>query len=128
MNLVEYLIANATTRPTHAALVQDKELVTYQELSLRVARNATRLSEQGIERGDVVGLCLGDDVEHIVMLFALAMLGAIILPMDLRWQAVEKVRVASRFKAKFVLCRAGEGIGDGPPLLPIDKAWREART
>ncbi len=39
----------------------------------------------GAQAGDIVGVALGDNADHIVALLAIAWLGAVILPMDVRW-------------------------------------------
>jgi acyl-CoA synthetase (AMP-forming)/AMP-acid ligase II len=61
----------------------------------------------GIRPGDIVGIALGDDADHIVALLAVAWLGAVILPMDVRWTADEKRRIAVHFGARLVLVPDG---------------------
>ena len=62
----------------------------------------------GARPGDIVGVALGDDADHIVALLAIAWLGAVILPMDVRWTGEEKRRIAGHFGARFVLVPEGE--------------------
>ena len=48
-------------------------------------RTAARFAGNGVDRGEVIGVALGDTIEHLVSIYALAALGAIVLPMDCRW-------------------------------------------
>ena len=58
--------------------------------------------------GDIVGLALSDDADRVVAMLAMAWLGAVILPMDVRWTAEEKRRIADHFGARwFVQLPAG---------------------
>lgn len=64
---------------------------------------AHALHGAGVRRGDIVGVGLKDRAEHLVVLFALARVGAIVLPMDWRWTARERQAVTERYAPKFVL-------------------------
>ena len=125
MNLVDNLLTHARTRPSHPALVEGDRIVDYQALGSLVARYASRLADEGIRPGDVVGTCLGDNVDHIIVLFALAMVGAIILPIDVRWHVSEKERVAARFGAKLVLHEPGRANADQSGEVCLADAWRD---
>jgi acyl-CoA synthetase (AMP-forming)/AMP-acid ligase II len=71
------------------------------------------LIASGIRRGDVVGVCLKDSPDHLVANYALARMGAVILPMDWRWTEPEKSTVASHFGARLVIALPEQGpIGD----------------
>ena len=52
------------------------------------------LENVGARAGDIVGVALGDNADHIAALLATAWLGAVILPMDVRWTGEEKRRIA----------------------------------
>ncbi len=123
MNLVDNLLAHARTRGSHPALIHGARTVDYRELGNIVARNARVLSQRGVGKGDVVGVCLGDHIEHLVLLHAVAMVGAIILPMDVRWTADEKVRVARHFEAKMVLVDPGAAPLTETPIAVVDAGW-----
>jgi acyl-CoA synthetase (AMP-forming)/AMP-acid ligase II len=124
LNLVDNLLAHARTRPTHPALIQGARIVDYAGLASLVTRQAATFAGAGVRQGDVVGTCLEDDIDHVVVLFALAMLGAVILPIDVRWHASEKARVAARFGARFVLLAAGDEIADESKAIHLDDGWR----
>ena len=88
MNLAEPLDTNAF-EATWPAVVTRDIVITHSEFRDMVCRRATRLAELGVSRGDIVGVNLKDNPEHLAALFALARIGAAALPMDWRWTVEE---------------------------------------
>ncbi len=103
MNLVDVILANADRRPDHPALEDGDRVVTYAALRRDVLSVALRLRAAGVREGDLVGVAMGDTVDYVLVMLALFRLGAVMLPVDIRWTAVEKNRVLGFFKAGTVL-------------------------
>lgn len=103
MNLAEALDIHARAKPDHPAIVSGGTTIDHAALAHLVTATAGRLAARGIAQGDVVGVCLRDSIDHLVANYALARMGAIILPMDWRWTEAEKTAVAGHFKAKLVV-------------------------
>jgi acyl-CoA synthetase (AMP-forming)/AMP-acid ligase II len=103
MNLADILRHHARRRPRHPAVVARDRSWSYAEFDAAVDTAALRLHERGVGRGDVVGLALGDTPEHLAFLYGIARIGAVTLPMDRRWTAAEKQRVAAHFGTRLVL-------------------------
>jgi hypothetical protein len=57
-------------------------------------------------------------------MLAVAAIGAIILPMDVRWTTEEKRRLAGHFGAHLVLVPDGDQAPDGIRTVALDAAWR----
>ncbi len=108
MNLAAPLLRHAGEQPTAIALVLEDRDVSYAELWQLISMASAALHAQGVQPGDRIGLCLGDHIEHIVMLFAVAATGATVLPMDHRWTGAEKAQVAAAFAARFVVHETAE--------------------
>jgi acyl-CoA synthetase (AMP-forming)/AMP-acid ligase II len=125
-NVADGIFHNARRRPSHAAIVDGLRTITYAELAGLVLRTAGHLDEIGAEPGDIVGVALGDNADHIVALLAIAWLGAVILPMDVRWTPQEKQRIATHFGARFVLVPVDDAAIDGTATIPVDAAWHRA--
>jgi acyl-CoA synthetase (AMP-forming)/AMP-acid ligase II len=126
MNLAEAIEINAKGRPDHVAIIEGERRLTYRELAAAIQAAAARLQAYGVERDDIVGLCLKDSSEHLIFLYALARIGAVILPMDVRWTEAEKLRVAAHFETKFILVEPdSDPVGDLQTLawdaLPEEK-------
>ena len=108
MNLAEALDINARARPDHPAIIAAERVINHATLAGMVRRAVAGLRGAGVARGDIVGVCLKDTPEHIVANFALARMGAIILPMDWRWTADEKGSLAGHFAARLIVVEPDE--------------------
>lgn len=104
MTISDMLRQHARQRPNKVALLDPGREVTYAALDRQVDHTAFALSAAGVGYGDLVGVSLSDDIEHLTMLLALGRCGATILPLDPRWPVVEANTVAENFGAKTVLC------------------------
>ncbi|MEO4040018.1 class I adenylate-forming enzyme family protein [Hoeflea sp. CAU 1731] len=104
MNLAEALEIHARARPLHPAVIAGDLTVTHGEFAERVRNAAAGLAALGVKRGDVIGLCLRDTTDHLVLLFAFARAGIVTLPIDWRWTVAEKQSVAKHFEAAVVFC------------------------
>ncbi len=103
MNLAEALDTNALRRPDLPAIITRDITITHEEFREMVCRRATHLVELGVVQGDIVGVNLKDNPEHLAALFALARIGAAALPMDWRWTVEEKSRLTEFFTPRVVL-------------------------
>ncbi len=111
----------ARRRPAHPAIIDGDHTLTHGEFAPMVRRWAACLAARGARPGDVIGVALRDTIEHLVALYAVARAGAIILPVDWRWTAVEKRRITEFFGAAMTLAEPGDAI---PGAVAIDDAWR----
>jgi acyl-CoA synthetase (AMP-forming)/AMP-acid ligase II len=126
LNLAYALGMNARNRPMHPAIIYRERTISYRDFNGLVLRTASWLQSHGVERGEIIGVGLGDTIENFVSMFALAALGAIVLPMDVRWTLEEKVRIADRFQAKIVLLEEADmGWSGGSQPIYNDAAWQE---
>ena len=124
-NLADQLALHARQRPTKAALVHGEQVLDYRALDLAVRQRAAHLLDLGVQPGQMVGLALQDSIEHVLMLYAVARAGAVILPMDCRWKAAEQQRLAAHFEAAAVLVEPGAAF-EGARCVEADGAWAAA--
>lgn len=126
LNIASLLDQHARARPRYPAIIWRDETISYERLAATVRRQANLLVAAGIGPGDVVGLCLSDTPEHLQIIFAIARIGAITLPMDARWTTPEIGRMAAHFHpALIVTDRDMTGLTPSIRILRIDDAWRE---
>jgi acyl-CoA synthetase (AMP-forming)/AMP-acid ligase II len=125
MNISHTLHHHAATRADHPALIRGEERVTYGELDALVSQTSRHLGELGLERGEVVGVALSDSIDHVVIMFALARAGMVMLPLDWRWTAGEQARAAVFFEARLVLAEPGaEPLPQPSPVVTtVDIDW-----
>lgn len=108
-------IAQHAARDPHAvAIVQDGRPITYGELAARVERIAAHLWHgHGVRSGDRVAWLGANDPAQVALLFAIARIGAILLPLNFRLTALE-------WDGLLAQCT--------PRLLAHDDSWaKEAR-
>jgi len=126
MNLADGLALQARARPDHPAIIAGERTLLYRDLDPLVRRTAAHIGDLGIRAGDIVGVALRDTLEHLVLLYGLARMGAIMLPIDCRWTVEEKTRLASFFRARLVLLEAVDQTLPGQNNLAVDEAWHAA--
>lgn len=123
MNLASIIAAHATSRPNHPAIDVDGDVLSFGDTHRRVEAFATHLCAAGIGIGDHVGLCLRDTPDHLLLHYAVAALGATIVPIDVRWTAAEKAAVATAFTCKRVVIEGDDDARTHVPALTLDTNW-----
>lgn len=107
-NLAEFVVMNGVRRSERIALQEGARSLNYAQLLAAFDSYAGFLQQQGVKRGEVVGLTMRDGIDHMVAMLAIIRLGAILLPIDARWTSVEKDNVARTFGATHVVSDAVE--------------------
>src|ERR1700722_4651871 len=97
------LLSAVVRRPHSVALVCGDESVTYTELDGLVGKVAAGLKALGVEKGDRVAMVIGNSIEFVVVMFAVARLGAISVPLNIRHQLAENRDIIDDCKAKVVV-------------------------
>ncbi|MGH7119304.1 MAG: class I adenylate-forming enzyme family protein [Acetobacteraceae bacterium] len=104
---VHAMLANAVARrPDGVALICGEEVLTYRQLDEFVGRAAAGLAGHGIGRGDRVGMILENSTEFVVVLFAVARLGAISVPLNIRHTEAENRHILLDCGTKLVVHEA----------------------
>ncbi len=80
---------NAYKYSVKPAIREGARAVAYGELNARVNRLANGLLAAGFRKGDAAALLVGNRIEHLEILFALAKIGVIAIPLDAKWRALE---------------------------------------
>lgn len=124
MNLAAIFLSHATARPDAPAIVAGGETIAHGACRDRVAAFAARLAGHGVEAGDRVGLALHDTHDHLLLHYAVAWLGAVIVPIDHRWTAAEKAGIARAFACKTVIFEPDDAASGETAGLVLDGAWR----
>jgi fatty-acyl-CoA synthase len=108
--LTALLARQAAVRPQAIALRFGTEAISYEALQARVGAAAARLREWGVGPGDRVAWLGGSHPAQLVLLFALARRGALLVPLNFRLAAPE-------WAAQLAQCT--------PARLVHDAAWAE---
>src|SRR5512147_716832 len=94
----EGLRRNAAKFPAKIAAKDRFREISYGELNARVNRLAHGLLAAGVGKGDAVAISVGNRIEHLEILFATAKIGALAIPLDIKWKALELGSVLDFFK------------------------------
>ena len=101
---VHEMLANAVARRPHGlALICGEERLSYAELDALVGEAAGGLRALGVEKGDRVAMVLGNSIEFVVVLFAVARLGAVSVPLNIRHTLAENSHIIKDCAAKVVV-------------------------
>jgi long-chain acyl-CoA synthetase len=89
MNIGHYLALNTRRHPDKPALIFEDRTYTYAEFNSKVNRMAHGLMDLGIKKGEKVALMLTNTDFFPISYYALAKIGAVIVPMNFRLVAGE---------------------------------------
>ncbi len=125
---------NADKLPVKIAVKDRFREITYGDLNRRVNQLAHGLMAMGVTKGDSVALMVGNRVEHLEIIFATAKIGALAIPLDVKWKALELASVVSFFKpsvlilekecaAEFEKAKAAQDLSFLKPLVISDLSY-----
>ncbi|MFB9988206.1 class I adenylate-forming enzyme family protein [Bacillus benzoevorans] len=109
MNIHEVLERAYQMNPEKEVLFDGYTRVTYRQLYDEVYVMASGLAQKGIQKGDRVMVCLPNWNEFVSIYFALASLGAILVPCNTRYRSEELLYILENAKAKAVFVTEGFG-------------------
>jgi o-succinylbenzoate---CoA ligase len=123
MDLDPWLPRAAALRPDHPALIDaDGNVTTYAELHTQAFDAAAVLQAQGIEGGDRVALAMPAGASFLAALHAALLLGAAVVPIDLRLGTREQEQRTTGAKAIVREPLHREGEPDAPVRDRLDPA------
>jgi acyl-CoA synthetase (AMP-forming)/AMP-acid ligase II len=116
--------ASASQYPDKACLVSDNRTVTYRELAGEMVGLAGKFKKMGVSPGDRVAILDVDSVEYLEIVYALALMGAIAIPLNYRLRVPELQYQLRHSGARLLL--AGARYSDSAQELSSDCAlgWR----
>lgn len=119
----ELFAAAAADHPEQEALVGEQGSRTYAELEQRAKRIAAGLVQSGLEKGERVGVLLGNRFEFIEIYLACAHAGLVFVPMNIRQPAPEVAYVCKQCQASALIFDA-ELVGNVPAVPEIETVRR----
>ncbi|KYG98469.1 long-chain-fatty-acid--CoA ligase [Bradyrhizobium sp. DOA1] len=112
MDLCSLIDRNAAFAPDKTAIAFEGERLSYAAFAARIERTATALKQElGVSRGDRVAILSLNRPDYLVLLYACARLGAMLVPLNWRLAVAEQLFILSDAGAKvLVLEQAFEGV------------------
>ena len=121
MNLASVVCEHARQRGDKVAIRFRDDSISYRRLWSEIERVAAWLFERGVGKGDRVGLSMAEHPLHLIAHYAVARLGAVIVPMDHRWTQKERDAAVEAFRVCIVMTDENDvGDADVSQLPPID--------
>src|ERR1700761_8058591 len=104
MNLSDLIARNAAFAPGKPALIFEGEARTYAALHARIGQAARALeAEFGVTKGDRVAILSLNRPDYLVLLYACARLGAMLVPLNWRLAVAEQLFILKDCRAKVLL-------------------------
>ena len=104
MDLSDLIERNAAFTPDKPATIFEGETLNYAAFSARIAQTARALkSEFGVSRGDRVAITSLNRPDYLVLLYACARLGAMLVPLNWRLAVAEQMFILSDASVKVLL-------------------------
>lgn len=103
MNIVQALECNAVRHPLKEALLYQDRHYTYEEFNKTVNQFAHGLIENGVKKGDKVALMMKNSDYFIISYFALAKIGAVIVPLNFRLLHKELAYIIHHSDSKYII-------------------------
>jgi len=122
--MLDWLAHRAEVSPDHTALMYGDESWTYTALNQRVAALCARLSEFRIRAGERVAVAMPNSPDYVRLIHALARLGAVIVPLNMRLSSVEGIKQIQQSDSRHVVAMRSTSeivsFWEGNPLLIED--------
>ena len=104
MDLSDLIERNAAFTPDKPATIFEGETLNYAAFSTRIARAAQALkAEFGVRRGDRVAILSLNRPDYLVLLYACARLGAMLVPLNWRLAVAEQLFILSDASIKLLV-------------------------
>lgn len=103
MLFTEFLEFHATARPTNPMLIQDEQMLSFEQALQQGQAIAGWMQQQGVSKGDRVAILGENSIDHILLLIGASYLGAVFVPLNYRLAVQELVDIIDDAQAKLVL-------------------------
>src|SRR4051794_8653052 len=104
MDLSDLIARNAAFTPDKPAIIFEGEILDYATLAARIEQAARALkAEYGVGRGDRVAILSLNRPDYLVLLYACARLGAMLVPLNWRLAVAEQLFILSDASAKLLV-------------------------
>lgn len=103
-NISDLLNIQANKLPNREAIYDEKRRMTYAQLDREVTKLAQGLIDIGVKSGDRVAVALINSNEYVISIFAIARVGAIVVPLNSFFSKGESSYIVAQTGAKVLIC------------------------
>src|SRR5437764_3305481 len=124
MNLSDFIARNAAFTPHKVALRYAGQSLTYAAFWQRIVAASRALRSQlGVRRGDRVAMLATNHPDYLVLLYACARLGALLVPLNWRLAVPEQLYILDDASTKALFVEQVFA----PVVAPLEKALPDVR-
>src|SRR5688572_12618641 len=109
----ECLMTSITEYASKTALLDEKEVVTYSQLALKLEKFNHLLQDHGVKQGDVVGIEGTSSIDTVVALLSVVFYGAMAMPINPFLSADEIQILTTHANCKLVLTSSDSKVNMG---------------
>ncbi|MBV8125908.1 MAG: AMP-binding protein, partial [Paucibacter sp.] len=102
-NIVVRLQAQAMRTPAAPAIISDNQVLNFEQARFCAGVIAAHLKRQGVEPGQHVGVAMGQNSLHLLVLWAVAQIGAVSVPLHPAVPADRRLAAARKFAVAHVV-------------------------
>ena len=119
---------HARRQPHEAAIIRDHSRLTYDALLERVTSCAGWLLGEGLAPGEVTGLCIRDEIEHLVCAMALICMGTPQMSLGAHELGTTKRSLAQKVGIGQLVADQADDWMDSLKVIPFGNSYGAART
>jgi long-chain acyl-CoA synthetase len=145
VNISNLLIESTARRPKHPAIRFLERTITYEELNREVDRLSHGLVRAGLHPGDICVLMMPNSIDWVIVYYALAKVGAVVLPVNFLYRVGELEHIFEDSGARAFIghkdyleqprqvmshitkmdLRIAQGVTPGQGFIPLEKLFAE---
>ena len=104
-NTLGDLLARTRDRtPEKFALAYQKQRLNYEELDDLVNQTANKFLEDGMKKGDMITVMSKNNLDFVIVTFALARIGAVMIPINYMLTTEDVQYILEHAEAKWIHC------------------------
>lgn len=120
MNIAQVIEQQARMRPHAVALIEGDMLLSYGALGAAVRNAAAWLRREGIAPKDFVGITMGQSAAHLIVVLALARLGAVSVPVHSSFPPETRRALCERYRVRVLISNRSGVAPEGVSQLLVD--------
>jgi acyl-coenzyme A synthetase/AMP-(fatty) acid ligase len=120
--LVDRILETVARAPEAPAIIAGDAAITYRALLALLSNTVKHLHERGVKPGDVVALTMGQAPMQLILLIALARLGAIVVSVPPVYRLPERTEIYRRFAIGTVVSEWGDAGVEGTKSIVVQGA------
>ncbi len=125
-NVLDFMFIHAAEHPEKLCVADKNKSASYSDVCDRIKRVGAYLHEQGVKKGDIVGLRSTQTVEFAAAFFGIQYIGAIVCPVEKTASAERTGKILNQISSRYILDVSKYDLADACVLdLSEAVAWNK---